>query len=212
MMMFGSNKIDSFAMKKDTYISVSIDLAPHKAKKVAKKAAVVLPPKIEEPAVSEDVDINDLFSDVWTKKIPNKKIAVKNNRRLDELQKKIKKTEANSVEPIEEKYENIETKENEKNSATASTAEQVNEYLAKIQAIVYKYFNVPASSEGHFVKAVIELNALGKMTDFRILTYSANDALNKEVDKIKARLRSVIFPINPQNKSSRTVVILKSKE
>jgi len=48
--------------------------------------------------------------------------------------------------------------------------------------------------------------------DFRILNYSANDALNSEVDKIKNRLKSVVFPINPQNRSFNTKVILKSKE
>jgi len=56
------------------------------------------------------------------------------------------------------------------------------------------------------------INTLGRLVDFRILTYSENQALNDEVDKIKQRLQSVIFPINPQNKSSDTIVILRSKE
>jgi len=102
-------------------------------------------------------------------------------------------------------------KTNEESTPTSSGSE-VNEYLAKIQALVYKYFNVPPNSEGYSVMAYIELNSIGKVMDFRILNYSANDALNSEVDKIKNRLKSVVFPINPQNRSFNTKVILKSKE
>ena len=97
-------------------------------------------------------------------------------------------------------------------SESASTSPDVNEYLAKIQAIVYQYFHVPSNSQGNSVKTVIELNSLGKVIDFRVLTYSANESLNSEVDRIGERLKYVVFPKNPQNKSSRTIIILVSKE
>jgi len=71
---------------------------------------------------------------------------------------------------------------------------------------------VPPNSAGNSVKTVIELDPLGHMTDFRILNYSANEALNSEADKIKDRLKNVVFPKNPQNRSSRTIVVLISKE
>jgi protein TonB len=75
----------------------------------------------------------------------------------------------------------------------ASSGSEVNEYLAKIQAIVYQHFNVPPNTQGQSAKAVIELDALGRMTDFRVLSYSSSEALNKEVDKIKERLKNVVF-------------------
>ena len=93
-----------------------------------------------------------------------------------------------------------------------STADEVNEYLARIQAIVYSHFRVPVNSEGNSVKTVIELNTLGKVLDFRVLNYSPNEALNAEADKIRERLIYITFPKNPEKKSSRTIVILISKE
>ena len=210
-MMVRPSDIQSFALTKDNYISISMDIQP-KLIQSAKKSVKQTP---TESAVSEtlqDVDVNDLFSDVWTKKIQKKKVKPKESKRIIDIQKKIKTTEANSVESISDKINDLEnTKSNEKNSQS-STANEVNEYLAKIQALVYRYFHVPPNSEGHSVIAYIELNSIGKVLDFRILTYSGNEALNAEVDKIKNRLKSVVFPINPQNKSFSTKVILRSKE
>jgi len=60
------------------------------------------------------------------------------------------------------------------------------------------------------VKAVIELSAYGKVLDFRILTYSGNEALNQECDLIKDRLIGVLFPSNPQQKSFKTIVNITS--
>ncbi len=210
-MMINSSQIDSYALKKDNFISISMDIQPKKSKS-AKKS---LQPTPVESAVSEtpqDVDVNDLFSDVWTKKIQKKKIQPKDSKRIIDIQKKIKTTEANSVESISQKVNDLDNANTTDENSPASTANEVNEYLAKIQALVYKYFSVPPNSEGHSVMAYIELNSIGKVMDFRILTYSANDALNAEVDKIKDRLKSVVFPINPQNRSFSTKVILKSKE
>lgn len=116
------------------------------------------------------------------------------------------------MQNLEELSKTQDSSDSDKEQKAASTAQEVNEYLAKIQAIVYQYFHVPANTQGHSVKSVIELNALGKMIDFRILNYSQSSALNAEVDKIKERLKNVVFPVNPQNRSSRTVVILISKE
>ena len=150
---------------------------------------------------SENIDVNDLFSDVWTKKIIKKKEKPKDLKRIAQLQQQVPLSQKNVAEIKEEKQ-----------VPSSSNAEEVNEYLAKIQAIVYEHFNVPANSEGNSVKALIELNSIGKLIDFRILTYSSNDVLNKEADKIKKRLLNVVFPINKQNKSTKTIVILTSKE
>ena len=124
----------------------------------------------------------------------------------------MKKSKESSLKSDVTKDKNLEKIKSLEKENSASTAKEVNEYLAKIQAIVYRYFTVPPNSEGNSVKSVIEINAFGKMSDFRILKYSNNSALNDEVDKIKERLLNVNFPINPQHKSSRTIVILISEE
>jgi len=207
-MIFHSTKLKTFAMNKDTFISISLDTVKVKAVK-NKKSAKSVKPIIEKSVVAQNIDVNDLFSDVWTKKIAKPK--TKNKRRIAEIQKKLQTTSENRVDKIEKLIVDEQSvKSNEELSS--STANEVNEYLAKIQAIVYKYFNVPLNSQGYSVKAHIVINTLGRLVDFRILTYSENQALNDEVDKIKQRLQSVIFPINPQNKSSDTIVILRSKE
>jgi protein TonB len=211
IMMFQTSKIDSYALSKDNFISVSIELptvVQSKPKENIKSATV----QEETKEVSKNIDVNDLFSDVWTKKIVPKKEKEVNSKRIQEIQKKIKTVESNDVESLTEKVNNLDNVTSNEQENSSSTANEVNEYLAKIQALVYQYFNVPANTEGNSIKSVIELDALGKVIDFRILNYSANLALNEEADKIKERLRNVIFPVNPQNRSSRTIVILISKE
>jgi len=208
-MMFSVKDEKLYALKKDKFISVSITLPKNTKHSTRRKSA----PKSHSSTVGKNIDVNDLFSDVWTPKIaPKKPKREKNSKRIQDIAKKIKTTEKKSVDSLAEKIENIDAKESNKNEEQASTANEVNEYLAKIQAIVYQYFHVPPNSEGNSVKTVIELDPLGRMIDFRILNYSANEALNEEADKIKERLKNVIFPKNPQNRSSRTVVVLISKE
>ena len=210
-MLFKSSDMKVYALNKKNYISISMDSVSIKTKSTKKKSQIKPIAKASQE-ITKDVDVNDLFSDVWTKKITKTKPKAKNNRRIDAIQKKIKITEQNSVESLSKKLESLDSKKNDDENSAESSANEVNEYLAKIQAIVYKYFHVPENSQGHSVKAVIELNALGKVIDFRILNYSTNDALNTEVDKIKNRLSNIVFPINPEHKISRTIVILKSKE
>ncbi len=200
-------------MKKDNYISISLEIPKVQTKKAKKQesATVTEPPK---KSVPKEVDINNLFSDVWTKKIVPKKAKPKpiEKRRLLEIEKNIKTAKNSSRKSISEKLSELEATKSNQKEAPSSSAQEINEYLAKIQAIVYQYFHVPPNTEGSSVKTVIELNALGKVLDFRVLNYSNNDALNAEADRIKERLKNVTFPINPEHKSSRTVVILISKE
>ncbi len=206
-MMFRDNKIPQYALKKDDFISITI--APPKHKKVRKKKIVkqikkeIISPVIE-PVASDEFDIDDLFSDVKTKTLKLQKHKVKkiNAKRLQEISKKISTTKENEVKQIEQIKEEL----------SQSSAIVVNEYLAKIQLQVYDSFYPPANSQGHTVKAVIELNALGKVLDFRIITYSANADLNAECDKIKERLTGINFPINPDNRSGSYIINLTAKE
>ena len=201
-MMLFSSKISSYALKKDNYISISMDTIKIPKKKIKKKVKtpIVKPAEPEVVAPEPEVDIADLFNNVKTKQI--KKKPKKKVRKIDELQNRPKS--AKVLESQNRELDN-ETKE-------SSSGNEVNEYLAKIQALVYRYFEPPLSSQGHSVKAVIELSAIGKVIDFRILTYSNNQALNDECDRIKSRLKSVLFPINPNNKTDIYTVILTSKE
>ena len=180
--------------------------------KTIKKEVVVQKEEVEVVQEVKEVDIGNLFSDVWTKdiKIEKKKIKKVDNKRLELIQKKIKKSENNTLESKEKAINNDEALVIDSQSKKSSSADEVNEYLAKIQAIVYKYFKPPENSEGHTVKAMIELSAIGKVQDFRILTYSSNTALNEECKKIKSRLLGILFPRNPEGKSSNTIVNITS--
>jgi len=214
--VFINSKKPIYALKKDNYVSVSVEfkaVAPKKkdiAKEIEHRENL---PVTKEQTPVKKIEIEDLFSSVWTKDIKKieKKKETKKKRRILELEKKIetlKSVKKQKVSEIVEKFDSNSTNKPHK----ASTGDEINEYLAKINAIVYKYFNPPENSQGNSVKASIELSAMGKVLDFRILNYSSNQYLNEECDKIKERLKSVIFPVNPSKKRSITIVILTSKE
>jgi len=208
-MMFTTQEQKSYALTKKSYVSVSI-VTP---KKISKFSSSVSAPKSSSKSVSKNIDVNDLFSDVWTQKIATKPKPKKvNSKRIQEIAKKIKVLDKNSANSISKKIKKIDESKDNEDKEKISAASEVNEYLAKIQSIVYQYFNVPPNTEGNSVKTVIELDPLGRLIDFRVLNYSANVALNDEVDKIKDRLKNVVFPKNPQNSSSKTIVVLISKE
>ena len=212
--LFKPSMMHSYALKKDNFISISLKIPKDKSLKQKTNEVLSEPEEEVVEIPKQKADINKLFSDVWTKKIIHKKVKPKkvDNRKYLELQKKIKTTQTNKVKSIANKVNNLDSVKSNNENEASSTAQEVNEYLAKIQAIVYQHFHVPTNSEGNVVKTLIELNAFGKMIDFRVLNYSQNSALNSEADKIKNRLEHVNFPINPQNKSSRTIVLLISEE
>ena len=215
-MMFSSQPTNVFAFNKDNFISVSIEMPITKIEKT--KTSNATPLIVDSAQAQEEdavVDIDDLFSDVWTKKITKSKAKKKevNNRVIQQIQKKIAIKKDNQSQSFTDKIDEINKSDLKDNKeSAASTANEVNEYLAKIQALVYKYFYPPQNSQGHSVKAVINLSSIGKVLDFRILNYSSNSSLNSESDKIKSRLMSVLFPINPQSKSGNYIIILKSEE
>ncbi len=206
-MMMRDTSTPQFAFKKDDFISITLEMPSikqTKKKQIRKQIKEKVIKPIVEPVEADELNIEDLFSDVATKNIIIKKDKPKriDAKRLQEINKKIETTKENRIEKIE--------KVQEINSQSSAT--EVNEYLAKIQLRVYESFHPPANSQGHTVKAVIELNALGKVLDFRILVPSSNSALNEECDKIKERLLGINFPINPDNVSGSYIIKLTSKE
>lgn len=213
-MLFTGTKSKSFGLKKDKYISISIDMVSIKSNKLSNIVNDMTVPKNKQ----ENLNIDDLFSDVSTKEIEKSKPKPKkiDSKRYNEIARKVKKSKKNEVESISEKLKSIKTSEaSEKtdNASTSSSAEEVNEYLAKIQAIIYNHFDPPQNTQGKYAEAVIELSAIGKLIDFRIIKPSDSVSFNEELKKIKRRLQGVVFPKNPQNKNFwRTVTIKSDKE
>ncbi len=213
-MLVSSDKINSFAMKKDNYISVSVVMPKIASSSVKKSVKKQVKQETSTPVKSKEINIDNLFSDVWTKSIKktdktDKKIS---NRRLMQIQKKITKSDENKVESISKKVRNMNAPKVDIESVKTSTATEVNEYLAKIQALVYEHFYPPQNSQGNSVEAIIELSPIGKVYDFRVLRYSANSELNSECDNIKDRLINIVFPENPDNSSGTYTITLTSKE
>jgi protein TonB len=168
--------------------------------------------------IEENINIDDLFSDVSTKEISKadpKKREI-DSKRYNEIARKVKTSKKKDVESISEKIKTIKTTKTSTESDSASSdssADEVNEYLAKIQAIIYNHFNPPQNTQGKFAKVLIELSAIGKMVDFRIIQPSDSVSFNEELKKIKRRLEGVVFPKNPHNKNFwRTVTIKSDKE
>jgi len=209
-MLVSNTKIKSYALKKENYISISLDMVIPQTTKNSKVQKKTIEPVSEE--IENDLSIDDLFSDVSTKNIKKKNIKKIDNKRLQELTKRLKKAELNKVESVNKKIDSIQDSNIAKETKQNSSADEVNEYLAKIQAIIYENFNPPQNTQGKSAKVVIELSAIGKMIDFRILNPSDNEDFNKELSKIKNRLRGALFPSNPENKKFRLITIITSKE
>ena len=200
-MIFSKKDVKIYALKKDTFISVSFEMP--KKKETIKSVAKPIVDTIE-PIESKEVDVSNLFSDVWTKKIdPVKKEPIKKvlNKRLQEVLTKTKQVKKKKISVKQKDVKKV-----------VSTGNEVNEYRAKIQAIVYENFNPPQNSQGYSVIAVIYLSAMGKVDDFRVLRYSESQLLNQECDRLREKLMHKLFPKNPDNKSGNYKIILTSKE
>ncbi len=212
-MLFVEKKLYTYGLAKKKYISVSLETTPthsvrpsHKSVQQQKTQKNVRKKRDSVDTVSEDVDVDSLFNNIWTKKVDTH---IKSKRKVDA--KRIAEIEKSITAPElpNEKREKNTLRQKNKSAKAASSAEEVNEYSAKIHAIVYDHFYPPLNSEGEQVKAVIELSPLGKVLDFRILNYSASEALNEEADQIKERIKNIVFPKNPDNERARIVIILK---
>ncbi|NPA66247.1 MAG: TonB C-terminal domain-containing protein, partial [Epsilonproteobacteria bacterium] len=226
--LFSPNITKTYGMQKEKFVSISLEDIPkpkeHKTqkkqiKKTEEKVVEKPKPQVTKKekrkqvdAISQNVDVDSLFSNVWTKKVNKKtKKRDKDIKRIQEIDKKLDSI----VKNIDKKLDGskrIVKKTHTKETKAGSTGEEVNKYLAKIYAIVYDHFYPPANSQGNVIKAVIELSPFGKVIDFRILNYSASSALNQEADRIFTRLKNVIFPASPDNKTRRIIIKLIPEE
>jgi len=216
-MMFNSTDVKSYALNKKDFISVSITTVEKSKPKYIKNTKSVKKDITTPKQIEENVNIDDLFSDVWTKQINKPKETTKkkpkiDSKRYNEIAKKVQVSKNKEVESISEKINKISNNENNKDNSESSDAYEVNEYLAKIQATIYNHFDPPSNTQGKSAKVLIELNSIGKMIDFRILRLSDSVSFNEEVKKVKARLKYVVFPKNPNNTNFSLTTNIISKE
>lgn len=210
--LFSSQQVKSYALKKDNTITVSIVMQPQKnyqSKKINNDTPIEKP---EEPK-----DVSSLFSSVWTKpvdKISDKQAKTIDNNELLRLTKKIQTSTKNNVESLKEKVENTKFSKADVQvtSDESSSGQEVNEFLAKIQGEIYNNFFPPPNTAGQTAKILIRLSADGSVLDFRILSYSGDDIFNAEVDRLKNRVMMLRFPENPENKTGNYIISLVAKE
>ena len=200
-----SSTVNSYALKKEDYISISL-VTPKIEMKTNDKNVKETQKKTSVEDTPKEIDVADLFSEVWTKKIVKTKPKPIDSKRLKEIRKKIKTVKKNESTSVSKKTNALDDSSKNDESDPTSTANEVNEYLAKIHALVYRSFTPPENSQGHSVKALIELSSIGKVLDFRVLTYSSNQALNDECDRLKEKLLGVLFPISPDKKTFSTII------
>ncbi|MDD5717816.1 MAG: TonB C-terminal domain-containing protein [Sulfuricurvum sp.] len=94
---------------------------------------------------------------------------------------------------------------------SGSSGPTVNEYHAKIHALVYANFHPPVGSSGSAVRVRVSISAVGRMLNYKIIVYSNNEALNTEVDWLKERLQNVVFPKHPDDIDTDIEFILTAK-
>lgn len=223
VIVFSSDKVKTYALKKDNYVAVSINLptekqSPNDTKKPAPKP-VVKPKSAPEPTEAPPPvpDVSSLFSDVWTQKIapkPGKEQKKIDAKRLSAIEKRIETKKSKKSDIASQKIKSLELVRPsvEVVGRSGSSASEVNEYLAKIQAFVYGHFYPPVNSEGNSAKIRIWLNASGSMTEYRVMAASGSNAFNDEVDALKKRLADIAFPRHPKGKSIVIDIILTAKE
>lgn len=222
------SEIKTFAMQKDNYISVSVNMdivVPTKndAKPDPKPTLEkeVIPEPEPEPSVEEmettpepvNTDVSSLFDDVWTQSADTKVVKKEekvDSKRLAAIEKRIKTKETKKTQKASDKIKTLDLIKPsiEVVGASASTAPEVNEYLAKIHGQVKASFYPPASSEGESAKVRVNLDSNGNVTGYRVIVYSGSNIFNEEVDRLYSRLKRMTFPKNPDGKAISLEIIL----
>jgi protein TonB len=222
--LLSSTRIEQFAMVRSDTVSISVALSDETPQ--AQPQSPQTPPPAAEPepkteAVEETKpqkaepvpEISDLFSQVKPKNEPKKpQESTKRNEALAALEKEL--STPTEKQRFTDRVKNIELSRPGLKMVVqgGSTGPVVNEYHAKIQGLVYTHFHPPAGSQGQAVRVRIRISAEGKLLSFRVMAYSSNPSLNQEVDWLKERLETVVFPNHPENREAHIEVILMPKE
>jgi hypothetical protein len=222
-----SPKTEQFAMIKSDVINVSISLneveIKNEPENITEAQNDPLPEVIKEPASQENpketkeaepqVNISDLFSQVKVDKTHKKKEDdLKRRDDLNHLEKELLQTKERTS--ISEKVTKLElTKPSVKMVPVGgSTGPLVNEYHAKIQAMVHTNFHPPAGTVGEIAKVRMSFSSSGQLISYKIIRYSGNGTFNSEVEWLKDRLSVVRFPEHPEGRSTVLEFILAAKE
>ncbi len=216
-----SAKIEQFAMTQSEFVSVSIAVSEQNAQTetMSETPQTVTQPLEEKPVpVEEKVpeaapEISDLFSQVKPRSEPKKNPEkAKRSEELSALEKDIM-TPAQK-QRFTDKVKNIELVKPGLKMVVqgGSSGPIVNEYHAKIQGLIYAHFHPPTGSEGQAARVRIKISPAGKLISYKVIAYSGNASLNSEIDWLKERLGSVLFPSHPERRDAVLECILTAKE
>jgi outer membrane biosynthesis protein TonB len=205
-MLVVNDTIKSFALKKDNFIKISVDLTQEKPVKKQKKEvqkkqeSIVKNEPSKEKPTAKPADFSSLFSNVDAQKIVHKKTKPKEQKidsaQIQQIQKRIqttKKREATASKAIESLE--ISKSSDNSNSKSFSTAQQINEIAAKITEIIYSRFLVDTTMLGNIVTIRISVDDRGSLVSYRIVQTSASQSLNQEAVELENRLLHVTFPV-----------------
>lgn len=221
-----AKKSEPFAMTKSDVISVSLEETASAPSEPTHASAPIQQPTADTPAVSkpiektppsskapkEDVpEIDDLFATVKVSKA--KKKPVDNTKQLTELNA-LEETVLNSKRDSKlfEKVKSLELAKSGVKLVATSSGPVVNEYNAKIQAIIYTNFHPASGTEGFAARVRVTISPEGKLLAYKVISYSANAVFNAEVDWLKERLRKVALPTHPHGSEAVFEIILTAKE
>ena len=220
--LFSHQAVHSYALTQDSYISVSIDVPLQKRSKnhtktpePSRSEAASSVPEVAAPQVTEDV--STLFENVWTQDVTAKKTTKKqpaDTKRFSAIERRIKTTQSTKSTQASEQINALKLARpaiSVTGSASSSAAE-VNEYYAKIQALIYDRFFPPANSEGQSAKIYLSLDASGRIVTQRVLVNSGNLFFDEEVAALMKRIGSVAFPAPPEGKPVEVQIILTAEE
>lgn len=210
-----SPAIEQFAMTQSEYVSVSIMEPANEAQKSPESQAVLEksePVQEEERIVEPEPvpEISDLFAQVKPDTTPKKK--PEENKQLNALEKEV--LERKGSPRFSDKVSKVELAKPSVKMIPqgGSSGPLVNEYHAKIQALVYTYFRPPSGSAGEAARIRMKISAAGKLISYKVMSYSGNGSFNGEVDWLKDRLNSTRFPEHPDGKDAVIECILTAKE
>ncbi len=225
--LFNADEIKNYALKKENFVSISLQSIevpttaskkPQKQPEIIEEPTPIVPPEPQKVEVSKpkpkEVNIDSLFSTVVTKDIkkdtkPQEKPV---DKRVVENSAKKSKESNDSKKSLSKTLDSTLSDKKSEQTQKTSGGNEVNEYLAKIQAIIYENFYPPAATEGMVVKIAIEINSLGKVMSFRVVSYSKHEGLNQEVDRVASRIKNMVFPLNPDGKTQTHYINLISED
>lgn len=216
-----SAKIEQFAMIQSEFVSVSIAVSEQneQTEAMSEMPAAAAQPLEEQPVPVEEKapeaapEIADLFSQVKPRSEPKKNPEkAKRSEELSALEKDIM-TPAKK-QRFTDKVKNIELVKPGLKMVVqgGSSGPIVNEYHAKIQGLIYAHFHPPTGSEGQAARVRIKISPAGKLISYKVIAYSGNASLNSEIDWLKERLGSILFPSHPEGRDAVLECILTAKE